>query len=124
MKHNNWHTASGELVASLYDNLFKTIVCGGWNIKSDGDVESPSGFFALVEIPKPGGELDEMSGALELDEEMQRQIEDLASSISTGWFVTHENSDGLIFVYEMPSELAAKHAYSELEAEFAKWDND
>lgn len=124
MKDVTHHSPVGALVRSEYDNLFKTIAAGEWCVRSDGHVESPQGYFSITEIPKHQGELAEMIDALELDSEQSAQIRDLAGGISSGWFVTIENSDGIIFVYEMPSKFAAENAYESLDLDFMKWESE
>jgi hypothetical protein len=98
---------------SKWDALFKEIITAGWAVKSDGHVESPQGYFAVVEIPDHQGELDEMKDALDLlpGEEMP----------PSGWYFTIENNQGLIFVYRTIDRNAA-FFFKERMEEFAKWD--
>lgn len=111
---------SVRLVASRYDNFFKQLITAGWNVSSDGDVESPWGFFALVEIPEHSGELAEMVAAVWL-EASDEEFRQMAAELPAGWYTTCENSDGIISVYEMTNELIAKHVYSEREKAYADW---
>ena len=106
-----------RLLDSQYDNLFKAIISAGWNVKSDGDVEAPSGFFALVEVPDHPGELSEMQDAVG-DETIDDEWPDC------GWYVTREDSDGLIFVYEQSSQRVAETAYDKLQDDFLDWADD
>ena len=106
-----------SLLHEQYDNLFKAIISAGWNMKSDGDVESPSGFFALVEIPDHYGELAEMQDAVG-DETVDDEWPD------TGWYVSYENSDGLIFVLECASQHVAERTYDEFEEQYNTWASD
>jgi hypothetical protein len=108
---------SPRLLASKYDGLFKQIITAGWAVKSDGNVESPLGYFALVEIPSSSGERDEMSGALELNEHDQQLFEELTSA----WFITREMNTGIIYVYQC-GELFAKTWYDRLEKIFLMWE--
>lgn len=105
------------LVDSKYDSLFKEIITAGWCIKSDGHVESPQGYFALVEIPAHRGELVEMFDAVE-----PQSLGDLDEWPESGWYVTVENSDGLIHVYKCAAKYLAEDAFAEREGAFARWD--
>lgn len=116
MKDQNYFSpASPDMVASEYDGLFKSIITAGWNTESDGNVESPYGFFALVELPAHEGEFTELAEAVfEDDTEAIEQLRNLPR----GWYFTMENSDGLIWVYEMIGELSAKHIFANRQAAF------
>lgn len=72
-----------------YEAAFKQIITAGWAVKSDGHVESPSGFFAQVEIPGHWAELRDMLDAVELTRED-------VDGLEQGWYVTKENSDGIL----------------------------
>lgn len=104
---------SGELQPAEFDNLFKGIITDGWAERSDGHVESPQGYFAVVEIPAPGGELTEMGDALGWE-----QYQPVPKS---GWYLTIENSDGLIYVYRATSAEVHK-AFDDLAERFARWE--
>lgn len=106
--------SDSRLLHSDYDNLFKAIVTAGWNIKSDGDVEADTGSFALVEIPDNVHEMADMRDAVEPDG-------DLAAWPDSGWFVTSENTDGLIYVYEFRTQHDAEVAYDKLDDEYTAW---
>lgn len=108
---------TAPLVDSRFDNLFRQIITAGWNVKSDGEVESPTGFFALVEIPtKYTGEYYEMLLAVE-GEPLQLPWNELES----GWYVTVENSDGIIFVFKCPGKSFAENLYTATETQYNKW---
>ena len=48
---------------TAFEALMKAMLQGGWFIKSEGDVESPLGFFGYVTNTKP--ELNEIYDAFE-----------------------------------------------------------
>lgn len=82
---------------SRYDVLFKDLITAGWNVKSDGNVEAPSGHFAIVEIPSHPGELLEMQNALDsVDYDWPEP----------GWYFCVENDLGQIFAYSVTKEEA------------------
>lgn len=105
----NW-----SLLHTDYDNLFKAIVTAAWNIKSGGDVESVTGSYALVEIPTFPGELAEMQDAVD-DDTIEDEWPDC------GWYVTIEDSDGLIYVYEFHNQRDAELGYDKLDDEYSDW---
>lgn len=105
------------LLAAEFDNLFKEIITAGWCVKSDGHVESPQGYFAVVEIPSHPGELKEMQDAVE---EGMRPFTDWPKA---GWYFTTENSDGLIHVYKMSHDRSWETFAKTLD-QYVKWDND
>lgn len=43
----------------------QAIISAGWNNQSDGDVEAPTGHFAIVERPAHPGELNDILAAIE-----------------------------------------------------------
>ncbi len=100
------------------DNTFKTIITAGWNVKSDGDVQSPTGHFALVEIPLHAGELAEMLDACDLDP-TQHAIP------MEGWYVVRENNDGLVeyfgYPHSGPGKREAEAQYARHERDFSSW---
>jgi hypothetical protein len=108
---------SNNLQPDKYDALFKEIVLAGWATRSDGNVDSPTGYFAVVEIPDHLHELAEMRDAVDPDSSL---VTDWPES---GWYVTVENSDGLIWVFRAGSQLQADTAYDEQVLAYADWDD-
>ena len=113
-KYSDFQLNNRKLLSLDYDPLFKAIVTGDWSIESDGDVESTTGAFALVEIPHHAGELAEMQDAFN-DPDTDYTWPD------PGWFVTTEDSNGQIWVYEFASEREATVAYRKLIDEYTEW---
>lgn len=105
-----------RLLAGKYDRLFKSIVSSGWANESDGNVESVTGYFALIEIPSNIGELQEMQHAVDESSLIEDEWPE------SGWYTCYENSDGLIFVFEWRNEAAARDWYSKQEELFGRWD--
>lgn len=104
-----------RLLHEQYDGLFKTIVSSEWGERSSGNVESPSGYFALVEIPSSEGERHEMVEALEVGEFILPD---------PGWYLTIENNGGLIWVHQYQSHYSAQREYNKLERLYVAWDTD
>lgn len=101
---------------SVYDNTFKALVTAGWCVKSNGNVESTTGYFSITEIPSHQEELNEMKAALE--DEINEQ--DLAWPES-GWYFTFESNSGFLWAFKMTRDRAFK-LYEQAEAEYADWD--
>lgn len=95
-----------------FDYLFKELITAGWNVNSGGDVESPYGHFATVEIPLDNGELTEMGDAMDWSEDQPVP--------HRGWYFCRENSDGIIFVYHS-TEAAVKAIFDDFEQRYADW---
>jgi hypothetical protein len=95
-----------------FDRLFKELVTIEWCVKSDGHVESPQGYFAIVEIPSHPGELNEMMEALSTPYDFP----------ASGWFITVEDNMGFIFVYRTSGEAQANELYDLLLDQYVKWD--
>ena len=105
---------------SNHDEIFKQIISAGWAVKSNGDVDSPSGYFAVVEIPGKTGELAEMRDAVEPHGDYRY----LTNWPDPGWYVTLENEYGQIFVYKAGSQITAMAEYSRLEVDYMLWMED
>lgn len=108
-------------LSGRYDTLFKTIVGSGWAVASDGNVESPTGYFARVEIPSREGERDEMLEAVIQfdDKDLRKKFREL----EPGWYLTTEDSYGLIWVY-WSNEVHVTDAYGHLVEEYDDWTDE
>lgn len=109
------------LLHDEYDRLFKAIVGGGWANHSGGNVEAPTGYFALIHI-KPN-EVQEMHDAFE-DE--VGELVGLANGIRdlAGYYLTREDNNGLIWVVAYRRWTDALDAFGKYEADFAEWDDE
>lgn len=105
---------------SQYDSLFKAIVNGGWANESDGDVAAPSGAFALITIEHV--EAPSVWGAFGNEDYLtEGQLLWMWSGQLAGYYVTVENSDGIITVWTYDSPEGARNAFNGLEAQFGQW---
>lgn len=120
MVRQNRYMEQSKLLHNKYDALFKHIIGAEWCVKSDGNVESPSGYFALVEIPSHTGEFAEMLDAINtgLPESMQFPEEDWPEP---GWYVTMETEAGTIWVASYPSKSIAEQTYQTLAKHYNEW---
>lgn len=125
MTENELNFTSDPVLDAKYDNLFKQIVTAQWGVKSNGDVESPTGYFGLVEIPSHVGERNEMRDAVFGDEPFSDdEFTNLTSWPDAGWYITQEMDSGIIWVYRMASQAGAEREYAKLERTYAEWDAD
>ena len=108
-----------RLLDAQYDNLFKTLVTAEWCVKSDGNVEAPTGYFSITEIPVHEGEFREMRDAIYDQLEAELRVDEAWPA--AGWYVTIENSDGVMFAYEVDSEATAKYIFAQLEQQYLDW---
>lgn len=109
-----------RFLSSRYDRLFKSIIGIGWAVKSDGEVDSLSGFFALVEIPAHEGEFNELLDALNVGQPEALCYEE-SEFPASGWYTTVETSTGFIYVFEHATEAAAVEAYKESLYKYMQW---
>ena len=106
--------ATPNLFQDRYDNLFKSIISAGWANKSDGNVEAPTGAFAVVEIPRPLGELAEMKAAVE-DPDLEK-----FDWPPPAFYFCSENSLGQIYVWQLP-EAKAWAMFERYLDSFSEW---
>lgn len=107
-----------------HDGLFREIITAGWAVKSDGNVEAPSGAFSIVEIPDHTGELIEMRDAITCDENRPPdQYQFLDAWPKAGWYFVTENSIGQVYRAKLSKEQA-EEMYRLYEAVFADWNTD
>jgi hypothetical protein len=110
------HPLGSSFIDSRFDNIFKTIVSSEWCVRSDGNVESNTGYFSITEIPDHTGERGQFAELFDADE--LATFEDLKS----GWYITVENNQGLIFVYPQATEKVAWRQYNDLNKEYGEWE--
>lgn len=115
-----YYDDGGRLLAEKYDPLMWHLVDIGWNVKSDGNVDSPVGAYALVEIPSHDGERAEMEAAAAPTAE-EKHLGELFWP-EAGWYVVQKNTQGLVFVFEYISKDEAEKAYARCEVAYAAWE--
>lgn len=103
------HQINTDLVRS-----FQYIVNGGWANLSDGSVEAPQGFFAIIRIEP--NELAELTAAFA--EEFG--LYDLPAPMP-GSYLYREDSDGNRSITEYLTLDRAMAEYNELQSEFVTW---
>mgnify|MGYP001791810815 CR=1 FL=1 len=114
-------TYIGHKYSSARDEVLHAMSVQGWANRSDGNVEAPTGFFAI--ISNSPAELAEVVAAF--DEEIEgTEDSDFSTSELVGHFVLVEDSQGFVGVYDYSTELGARVFYDELEDTFSKWDEE
>lgn len=106
------------MIYGTVEGIFRSIVSADWGVKSDGDVESSVGYFAVVEVPAHDGERAEMRDAVfgeNLDEE---QVFD---KLPSGWYFVTQHSDGNVYVTQCTNEADANQRYANLEEVYSQW---
>jgi hypothetical protein len=94
------------------DNAFKQIITAGWNQKSDGDVESPTGHFAT--IPIAPNELQELKDAV-------FTYEDEIPEIEPGYYFAQENDQGFLKLWKFNSAFEMNAMYDKFSRDYADW---
>jgi hypothetical protein len=106
----------GTQINTPLARLFRQIVTAGWANQSDGNVEAPTGHFALVNIaPAEMGELKDAVFGDEPDTDDYKML-------YPGNYLVEEDSDGNTTVTEYLSEARALAAFVQLQREFVLWD--
>ncbi len=102
--------------SSKRDEALHHMSLEGWGVKSDGDVESPAGFFTLF-VNKPE-EMAEIFAAFE-DELNDLRIHD--HQTLTGNFVLVEDELGFVHCFSHLTEYSATAQYNELAQKYFNW---
>lgn len=96
--------------------LFRVMINEGWFTDSDGDVESPTGYFGYVtNLP---AELAEVREAFEdtLDAYGEVADDDLIGS-----WAAQINSQGILTIQPAESDKAARQWFQSVQADYLTW---
>lgn len=107
---------------SALESVMQYIITAGWNKISDGDVNAPTGHFAIVEVPTNNNELADIVDAIR-DEADGNEIVALCTA-PRGWYLVVENDQGQVFVNGPFSEESTNLMYNITQADFSEWDKD
>lgn len=110
----NSHLRLSSVVRSHYDPLFKAIITAGQARDTDGEVDSPTGHFALIEIPEYLHELAAMRDEVDPDSSLTNDWPE------SGWYFATENSDGVITVYKGKHHTVA-NAFAAARTDYGEW---
>jgi hypothetical protein len=108
------------LLDQKYDNLWKAIITAGWNDESSGDVEAPCGFFTITSYsPADAAGFQDLLSHQDYGSDFQQ----LFTELETGFYVTTENSLGMIFVFHVQTEAEAREWYRLMSNEYVGWED-
>jgi hypothetical protein len=97
------------------ENAFKQIITAGWNQRSSGDVEAPTGHFAT--IPISSVEMPELLDAVFDDEPPE-------VTIDPGYYFAKEDSDGNMWLWCFSTAYEMNAMYARYEREYNEWAKD
>lgn len=98
------------------DNAFKALITAGWSNMSNGDVEAPTGHFAIIDMIT---ERDMLRDVL-----AESDLADALDSIEPKWYGVRENSDGLVFLESFDCEWHARKWFDQQEELFETWESN
>lgn len=96
---------------SARDEALYQMTLEGWANQLDGNVEAPTGWFALI-VNEPADMLEIMQG-FDFNESLREPL--------TGYFILIENDQGFVTVESFDNELAAAAQYTALLTEANEW---
>ena len=99
--------------------LFDAIVSGGWANRSDGNVEAPTGHFAMV-----SNSPDELLELRQAFEDVTDVYGDVSDADLTGHFIVITDSAGFISITRYPSAVSAASEFVTLQNRFAAWNEE
>jgi hypothetical protein len=97
------------------ENAFKQIITAGWAMKSDGDVEAPTGHFAA--IPINSAEMPELLDAVFGDDRPEVEID-------PGCYFAKEDSAGNMWLWCFGSAYEMNSMYERYRREYEEWARD
>lgn len=111
-----YDSATHEVIAHLVDEI------EGFGRRDDstGDVNAPTGWFALVTVP------DEYDVTVDTDEPVAELVTEYgvtAGDVRGSFIVTH-NSQGFVSVETFDDEATARAEYDCRAARYAEWDDE
>lgn len=101
---------------TAFEALMRHMLNNGWFTKSDGDVESPFGYFGYV--INEAAELPEIYSAFDDIIEMYGKPKD---EDMVGKFIAYINSDGVITIERMGSKIEAELWFRNTDRDYTKW---
>lgn len=104
------------------DEVLDAMVTEGWANQSDGNVEAPTGHFAMVcnseaELDEVVHAFDEVITSLDLG-----PLRD--DSQLVGNYIVRTNNQGFVSVEEFETPSLCESAYAELQSAFYEWDSE
>jgi hypothetical protein len=115
-KAHSWRNV-GKYV-SARDSVLDAMVMSEWSNRSDGDVDSPFGYFALVCNSR--AEMFEVLAAFADETAAMVEARETFDALQ-GNFVVVTDSQGFVHVAEYPTRNAAEDAFFVLARAYAEW---
>ena len=102
---------------STRDQILDAMAIDGWANASDGNVESPTGYFSRIsnDVADIVSIIDAFGGIGDVDFDISELI---------GHFMVAKDSQGLLYVWQYPSESALVAEYDTLVSEYSTWLGD
>jgi hypothetical protein len=107
-----------HLMDSSLEALFKAMLTDSWFINSDGNVDSPQGYFGYVTNTE--AELSEIYDAF-IDIVEVYGVP--ANNEIVGSFVARINDQGIIYIYRTTTQALAKEWFDDQVSEYIKWND-
>lgn len=96
--------------------LFRAMLTHAWFTASDGDVESPTGYFGYVT-----NETAEVPEVLDAFADVTEFYGAPATDDIVGSFVASINSNGILAIVRYGSDSAARQSYEALQSDYLRW---
>lgn len=106
---------------SARDEVLYHMDMDAWSMESDGNVDAPTGFFAMMEnLP------NDMEGIIDaFPDELNVMVEARESfSNLIGWFLLYHDDQGFFSVVEYNSLSDLRGAFRDLQAQYEEWGNN
>lgn len=111
---------AAALLESRYDKIVDGLVMADWSNASNGDVESPTGAYALIEI-NSRDDREFWSAVESVKQDLLLTESDHDTVPAPGWYISQRTSSGILYTFEFENETYAREVYSLLENEYAAW---
>ena len=105
---------------STRDQILDQMSLEGWANESDGNVESPTGYFSRI-----SNDVADIVSIIDAFGEFAFSIdENFDFSLLVGHFIIVTNSSGFLYVFEFGNEADTKREYDTLVSEYSTWLGD
>lgn len=102
--------------------VMQAIITAQWSNNSNGDVEAPTGHFAIVERPSHPGELNDMLAAIEdMDDPDNIDMIHAFEDAEPGFYAVVEDSNGLVHITGPHTQQEATEWFTKAEDAYAEW---
>lgn len=96
-----------------FENAISAMITDSWEMMGDGDVDAPTGYFAIVEIDGAEKALNYCTGNVEWDEAIY--------SAEKGFYFSREDSDGNIFIEYFSNKDSALARFLQYSDSYSDW---